>query len=406
MTRPASGSLADGWTIAVYDADDPRAEAVERELVAAGLAVPFPARLAWARLQPGARLVAVRRSDDPAWRHALLVSSARSRALPGHRLLRAERAGACLDAAARAVALGALARLARSDARALRANVELFARDAGDRAAMGRMLAAEGFRRLEASRAYTHTLTLPLDGDEERIFAGLHATARRHVRALGKGKFPLALREIDDPALGDRMNALLEETMARTGGTYHPVDWPAVLATTRANPGLSRVVGLFRTDVEGDAALLAYTWGRHHGDHAEYHVGASTRDPAIRTPLAYPLMWELITWARRTGARWFDLGGVTAGGGDDPLGGISDFKRYFSERVEEVGEEWELEPHAARAALARAIGRGAAWVSRLRARPAPAASEPDPPGTPATMDGAAPPVAAAVTAAVTTAGAR
>jgi hypothetical protein len=177
------------------------------------------------------------------------------------------------------------------------------------------------------------------------------------------------------------------------------VDWPAVLAATRADPGLSRVVGLFRTDVEGDAALLAYTWGRHHGDHAEYHVGASTRDPAIRTPLAYPLMWELITWARRTGARWFDLGGVTAGGGDDPLGGISDFKRYFSERVEEVGEEWELEPHAARAALARAIGRGVAWVSRLRARPADApAKEPGAPAAPVTTAGAPPPVA--VTSAV------
>jgi lipid II:glycine glycyltransferase (peptidoglycan interpeptide bridge formation enzyme) len=78
--------------------------------------------------------------------------------------------------------------------------------------------------------------------------------------------------------------------------------------------------------------------------------------------MAYPLAWDLIRWARGQGAVIFDFGGISAGTAesDDPLGGISDFKRRFTDRVERVGEEWVYEPHPARAQLAR-------WTSRAGA---------------------------------------
>jgi lipid II:glycine glycyltransferase (peptidoglycan interpeptide bridge formation enzyme) len=76
-------------------------------------------------------------------------------------------------------------------------------------------------------------------------------------------------------------------------------------------------------------------------------------------------MWDLIVWAKRAGATWFDFGGVTAGtaGSGDPLGGISDFKRLFSKERAEVAEDWVLEPRKLVARLARLVRSGAAWLS-------------------------------------------
>jgi lipid II:glycine glycyltransferase (peptidoglycan interpeptide bridge formation enzyme) len=86
-------------------------------------------------------------------------------------------------------------------------------------------------------------------------------------------------------------------------------------------------------------------------------------------PLAYPLAWDVIRWAKRIGARSFDFGGITLGThGDDEdrLGGISDFKRYFTTERARVGQEWILEPHPLKAAVAHAMTSGYALLSGLR----------------------------------------
>src|SRR5207249_11101081 len=118
-------------------------------------------------------------------------------------------------------------------------------------------------------------------------------------------------------------------------------------------------VGLFHRDT-----LLAFAWGCHHGDHAHYDAAASTRHTDLKLPLGYALAGDLIRWSKQNGATWFDFGGVTTGsrtcGDADPVGGISDFKRYFSKNIIEVGDEWVLEPRSIRAALARIIGKFAA----------------------------------------------
>jgi lipid II:glycine glycyltransferase (peptidoglycan interpeptide bridge formation enzyme) len=60
----------------------------------------------------------------------------------------------------------------------------------------------------------------------------------------------------------------------------------------------------------------------------------------------YPLVWDLVGWAADMGVDWFDFGGVTEDGtgSDDPLGGISDFKRHFAQRPEEVAEDCDHPP--------------------------------------------------------------
>jgi lipid II:glycine glycyltransferase (peptidoglycan interpeptide bridge formation enzyme) len=79
-------------------------------------------------------------------------------------------------------------------------------------------------------------------------------------------------------------------------------------------------------------------------------------------------MWDLIRWAKREGARWFDFGGVTRGAEDkdDALAGISDFKRRFCRNEIALGEEWSYEPSRTIARIARFAGDSARWLSGLR----------------------------------------
>ena len=83
--------------------------------------------------------------------------------------------------------------------------------------------------------------------------------------------------------------------------------------------------------------------------------------------VVHPLFWDLILWAKRGGATWFDLGGVTTGttGSGDPVGGISDFKRLFSKHMAEVADDWVLEPRWLPARLAAVVSSGARWLSQV-----------------------------------------
>lgn len=352
------------YEVTVISGSDPAWWECERALLDSGHPLPVQHRAAWARLNGSAAswFIGVSRPDG-SWVCGLAAQAHRSRALPGHQVVRVERFGSKVEEGARAAALRALADLARADPRVLTVHVELFHRDSAVRSAIARSLEAEGFHRNERGRCYRHTVQVDLRPSESDIFASLHATARRHVRAVGKR--PAEIRCITDPTYGERLAELTQETLERTGGAYQPRDWPGLIEFAAEQPDLSRVVGLFRTDQDeprSSDSLLAFAVGYSHVDHVEYSYAASTRKVNLRMPYGYAPAWDLICWAKDLGAEWFDFGGVTSGtheDDDDPLGGISDFKRYFSKDVVRVGEEWVLEPRPVKAAAASALRAGA-----------------------------------------------
>ena len=328
----------------------------ERELEDAGMTLPLAQQARWG-LARGVRDGWLFRVTGPAGEPAgaFAAELSPSRNLPGPLLARVHR-------------FAALARTARRAGRVLRVYLELCSPSAETHAWTAAAAARAGFAPAPEPHGYAHTVTVDLAPDEATILAGFHATARRHIRAVAK--HPVALRVLDDERLVPRMEELTRETLARTGGVHRPVDWHAVLRTGRDHPGRLRAVGLFHTEVEGPASLVAFTVGHHHGHYASYEEGASTRETTLKAALVYPLLWDLMCWARRGGARAFDLSGITAGTHDsgDPLGGISDFKRLFSTTVVHVGAEWVLEPNPVSAALARLLRSGRAWAGRLASR--------------------------------------
>ena len=275
----------------------------------------------------------------------------------GHWLLHAELHAASIPESAWSVTVDAVRRLAL-DARVLRLTVNVFSRAPDELKGLGTRLEQHGLVRTADVEGYAQTLIVDVSEGLDATFAGLHRSARRNVREIDRR--PLTLREIDDPCWVDRMHQLSTETLARTGGHYAPVDWDARIELSQCSPGVARLVGLFHDDRNGRDALLGFAYGRWHGDHADYADSASAADVGVRVAIAYPLVWDLIRWSTELGASWFDLGGVTLGtevDADDPLGGISDFKRFFSRDLAEVRQTWLMPPHTLRARLAQAAAR-------------------------------------------------
>lgn len=344
-------------------------EACERSLANAGVRLPLPHRAGWTEARRGvASLWVPLRGPGGGWAGAFAADAAMSRALPGFRLLRVERFGEAIPSVLWPAAVDAVAALARRG-RVLRVSVEVFSRDDTTRAAIGALLAGAGFTRAAAPRNWSRTLTLDLQPTEDTLLASFSPTVRQGVRAVGK--LPVQVLPVVDPSLAPRLNALLRETFARSGGRDERLwDWAGVIALSRRAADASRLVGMFRTDREGPDALLGFAWGWWNGESVSYVVGASTRPGDLRVQIGHPLLWDLIVWAKRGGAAWFDLGGVSpaSAAAGDPTGGISDFKRRFSKHTADVADDWVLEPHWLPARLATLVSTGARWLGAAGAR--------------------------------------
>lgn len=341
---------------------DPAWETLERQVIAAGLPLSLPSRALWSSLHGhDARLVTAHDAAGGV-QGALGFERAPTRALPGHLLLRAEHAGAALSGEAGPTLIEGAAQLARKEPRVLRVNIEVVLRAPEEHRLVAARMEAAGFRAVERLRQYRNTLVIDLQGSEEDILASFSATTRRDLRVWAER--PVQMRPIEDARYGDRLNQLARETFGRTGGHFAPRPWSQRIALCRALPEASRLVGLFRAGRDEPDALLAYAWGCAHGDHAHYDDAGSTRVKDIKVSMMYPLMWDLVRWAKRQGCSWFDMGGaVPTDAKDDPRLGISDFKRRFSKEMVAVGAEWSYEPHPTRARIARGVQR---TIRRIR----------------------------------------
>ncbi len=310
-------------------------------------------------------LVVLEREDgEVVWAAAAEVG--RSRILPWRRVIRVPRFGPGITAEIRESVVYSLIELAAS-VRALRVHVEVFEPDPENRLALTKALAHREFEAALHSRSYSSTVFVDLRGSEERILASFHSKTRRDIRALAK--YPLECRPIEDITLSARMNELLGISMARTGGRFEQTRWADVMAFIATEPSRAALVGVFRTDIIGAEALVGYVLGYRHAHTVQYSIAACARLTDVRAPLLYAPTWELMRWAKRNDAQWFDFGGITAGSlaSGDRSGGISDFKRYFCADVTPVGAEMVFSPVPRLSKLAAAVS---ALVSRLpRLRP-------------------------------------
>ncbi len=357
------------YRVLLLPPDHPGRTEFELALRERGGFLPLPHRLSFSGLldeEPALFVCVYDHSGAAALGFA--VQAGATRALPGHSVWRAVRLGASSDPRALRAAVRTLAERAAIERRVLRLHLEFFMPGSAERDACEAECRALGFRRAVTARSYQDTILIDLTPPPEDIFARFSRSTRRNIRAVDKN--PVALRKVTDPALNDRLNVLLGETMARTGASHTPMDWSALIAFCARHPDSALFLGLFDERPGVAEPLVAFGVTYNHGEFAEYATAASTRATDLKVPLAYALVWEAMRWAKSSGATCFDFGGVTRGTleSGDERGGISDFKRFFSPDVAEVGSEWVLEPRPVRAAFARRVSAAARWLSRRLSR--------------------------------------
>lgn len=277
-----------------------------------------------------------------------------SRALPGHRRLRVSRFNASENPAADDQLLRWIADYGREDFRCLSIAIELFEPDALRRARLASTLASIGFARVKWQRSYQTTLALDLTPTADALLAGLHRDTRRDVRAPHKHK--MEVRPVNDGVFADRLETMVARAFARTGGDPPRLPWKTIIGVSARNPTLSRISGVFETSIAGTDSLVSFAWGINRGSYTTYEAGAAERRQDLRSlPLGYAAVWDLVMWAKQMSSSWFDFGGVTPGvraTPNDPVGGISAFKRSFCDNIVEVSEEWVLNRRSIRAAFA------------------------------------------------------
>jgi lipid II:glycine glycyltransferase (peptidoglycan interpeptide bridge formation enzyme) len=268
------------------------------------------------------------------------IQLVRTRALPGARIVRVPRFGRGLSDADLATAVDALRSIA-DETRVVRVHVEIYADDPDEHAAIERMLSSAGFSRTDETRSYTHTLWMDLEPSEDDLLSGIHRSARRNVRLPARRGF--VIEPLGQGTSVQNLSDLYAEAFESTGSDVPVVDWGGWLELATRRPDLLHMVGMRH---EEEAEWIGFAVGVSHGDVVEYHHAASTRRRETNVPLLYSPLWELIRWGKSCGARWFDFGGVTIEhpDGEDPLAGISDFKRFFCRTLVEVGGEWTLDP--------------------------------------------------------------
>lgn len=352
----------EGYEVSVTEPEPSLQEECESALRDQASAVPLVHRREWMHRVGGEEYVylSVRERSSREWRAGFPILLGPTRALPGHLVARVTRFGYGPETGALAAALQALPRWLDAERRVVSLHVGFFVRDGARRGFLERRAEDAGFSRSPDPRAYEQTVQIDLGPDEEDLLYSFDSTARYNIRHPGKKGFPV--RSFSDPGFAGRMAELVAETYARTGGRPPGEAWSRHLRFARDHPRLYRIVGTFHPERVEPDSLVAFACGRHNGDHCDYATGASTRKIDSSVSLTYAPVWDLIRWARETGAEWFDMGGITASEGDDPLAGISDFKRYFSEDRISVGTEWRIDASGWRGRVTRALRNGARAV--------------------------------------------
>ncbi len=353
-------SIENGMQAFLIRARESEYNRAERELIQAGVPLPLSHRSLWAANAYSRKpLFILVRDADGRSRWGFAIEKIHSRIVPGHSILRIREFGGDVPADVCRVGVAGLAMIAKSEPRILRLHVNVLSRR--QRRDTGMMLAEHGFREASAPTSYRHTLAVDLAASEDELFAGLSKSARTRVRECAKKG--LTCIPLVDPVYGPRIQELQQEAVRRTGGQIASTNWEGVLRMSKESPDLSRVFGVFMGEDVSPAQMRAFGWVCNHGDRAEYRAGGSSRDGESRLPFGYALVWEMIRWAKMTGAEWFDMGGITVSDGDDPLAGISDFKKFFSRELIEVGAEWIFEPSPFRAKVADAVSGARARIT-------------------------------------------
>ena len=163
---------------------------------------------------------------------------------------------------------------------------------------------------------------IDLTPDEDALWAGLSADARRQVRIAREQGYKVERAKWDECV--DHYYSLHCETYRRTGVEPHPRDYFAGIAAYTAPAGYSV---LWRVQ-SSEGETIAYHNAAWFGVGGYYHTGCSTVK-ASEYGASYLLFWEAMLGAKKAGIRWYDCGAIFPNSEDAKQQGLTTFKTKF-----------------------------------------------------------------------------
>ncbi len=200
-----------------------------------------------------------------------------------------------------------------------------------------KLLRESGFEAC-AAQAPAKTRIIDLRPSVEEVLSRFPAK----TRALLKIKKPEALRvdELRREQIPE-LQAALNDSFGRSTAQQHDYDFEGLFDALENFPESAAGLGLFLSD--DSSRLKAFATGVASLPLYEYAASGSRSDARLRQfPFNYILLWRLVEIAIARGAAIFDMGGITDGGPEDPLAGISYFKRRFPGSDVSIGREASL----------------------------------------------------------------
>ncbi len=146
------------------------------------------------------------------------------------------------------------------------------------------------------------------------------------------------------------LQAALNDSFGRSTARQYFYDFGSLFDTLEKSPETAAAFGFFLSD--DWTSPQAFITGFASPPLFEYAIAGSRSNARLRQfKFNYILLWRLVEAAKASGAQLFDMGGITPGDADDPLAGISDFKRRFPGFETSVGRERILALRPARRRL-------------------------------------------------------
>ncbi|MBC7396950.1 MAG: GNAT family N-acetyltransferase [Bdellovibrionales bacterium] len=203
------------------------------------------------------------------------------------------------------------------------------------------------------------TMLLDLDSTPEALAAKMGQKTRSKIRHASRAK--MELRVLTEESYAAACRNATNESRRRSGSDDTPYDFESAFRVAKAHPDRAQIIGLFLKDKPGQ--LMAYVIGYKNGARAEYASAGSFSDPELRSmPFNYFLFWQLANWARNQGATQIDMGGITDGGENDPLQGVSRFKRSIASLEVETGREMVIVLRPLRLHLYQGLKEFKSWL--------------------------------------------
>ncbi len=194
-------------------------------------------------------------------------------------------------------------------------------------------LRERGWRFSPEQVQFRNTATIDLSPDEETLLANMRQKTRYNIRLAARRGVIVRAGSVDDLPC---FYAMYAETARRDGFLIRPAAYYLDVWSDFMRRGMAHLLLAWYAD-EPIAGLMLF----RYGEKVWYFYGASTGKHRNTMP-NYLLQWEAIRWAKRQGARVYDLWGAPDTLDEsDPLWGVWRFKCGFKPCFREQVGAWD-----------------------------------------------------------------